>query len=261
MSETSRTYTEQESFSNQEKLIDSFLAKGPQALADTASSSVNEQSGLSTEQELKKYKEFFSQLKFSYIEQGTKERYLRAILDDPPLLVEPEDNEKLESTISELKSRLKQRKDEVELLKKKIISNCNEIAEKYDATLKESKETKALLSDYRILEKELQSLDQDDTTNIPALPDLEEKIPLLKQEIFETDNSIKSTNIQLERDELHLEQLKKNCSTLEKEHIDLQKKSNNLRKSMNMRSPGDDAKRKVQAWYTSMLDIYNQILP
>ncbi|WBW72853.1 NMS complex subunit Sos7 [Schizosaccharomyces osmophilus] len=261
MSEPSLTDLEQESFSNQEKLIDSFLAKGPQALADTASSSVNEQSGLSTEQELKKYKEFFSQLKFSYIEQGTKERYLRAILDDPPLLVETEDNEKLESTISELKIRLKQRKDDVESLKKEIVSECNEIAEKYDATLKESKEAKALLVEYRTLEKELQSLNQDDMTNAPILPDLEKEIPVLKQELLDTDDSIKSINSQLEREEHRLEQLKKNYSTLEKEHGHLQQRSNSLRESMDMRAPGDDAKRKVQAWYTSMLDIYNQMLP
>ncbi|EPY50889.1 Bfr1 binding protein [Schizosaccharomyces cryophilus OY26] len=261
MSEHSRMDSEQESFSNQEKLIDSFLAKGPQALAESASSSVNEQSGLSTEQELKKYKEFFSQLKFSYIEQGTKERYLRAILDDPPLLVEPEDNEKLESTISELKFRLKQRKDEVESLKKEIVSECNEIAQKYDATLKESKEAKTLLAELRTLEKELQDLDQDNLIKTPILPDLEEKIPVLEQELLVTDDSIKFTNSQLERDEVRLDQLRKNCSLLEKEYSHLHQRSNHLRESMEMRSPGDDAKRKVQAWYTSMLNIYDQILP
>jgi hypothetical protein len=57
--------------------------------------------------------ELFSKLRFSYIEQVTKERFLRAITSETPLFVEPRENARLETQLAEEKVALKAQKEEV----------------------------------------------------------------------------------------------------------------------------------------------------
>ncbi len=43
--------------------------------------------------------ELFSKLRFSYLEQVTKEKFIRAIVGDPPLVVEHQENVELEASL------------------------------------------------------------------------------------------------------------------------------------------------------------------
>lgn len=61
-------------------------------------------------------KELFSKLRFSYLEQVTKEKFLRAIVGDPPLVVTHNENVELEAKLAEVKQELKNRKEEVRLM-------------------------------------------------------------------------------------------------------------------------------------------------
>lgn len=63
--------------------------------------------------DLAHYRDLFSKLRFSYLEQVTKERFLRAIVADPPEFVDTSDNAALEVKIGEDKAVLKQKKEEV----------------------------------------------------------------------------------------------------------------------------------------------------
>lgn len=58
-------------------------------------------------------KELFSKLRFSYVEQVTKEKFLRAIVGDPPLVVGHNENVVLETQLAEVKAELRARKEEV----------------------------------------------------------------------------------------------------------------------------------------------------
>lgn len=58
-------------------------------------------------------KEQFSKLRFSYVEQVTKEKFLRAIVGDPPLVVGHNENVELEAQLAEVKAELRARKEEV----------------------------------------------------------------------------------------------------------------------------------------------------
>lgn len=60
--------------------------------------------------------ELFSKLRFSYLEQVTKEKFLRAIVGDPPLIVGHNENVELETQLAEVKAALKARKEEVRLM-------------------------------------------------------------------------------------------------------------------------------------------------
>lgn len=61
----------------------------------------------------KHVKELFSKLRFSYVEQVTKEKFLRAIVGDPPLVVGHNENVEMEAQLAEVKADLKARKEEV----------------------------------------------------------------------------------------------------------------------------------------------------
>jgi len=64
--------------------------------------------------DLSHYKELFSKLRFSYLEQVTKEKFLRAITEDAPLVVEAGENEELEAKLVIAKGELRRSKREVE---------------------------------------------------------------------------------------------------------------------------------------------------
>ena len=75
-------------------------------------------------------KELFSKLRFSYIEQVTKEKFLRAITSDVPLFVEPAENARLEQQLAEEKVALKAQKSEVEELVKQLEAQGKELAKR-----------------------------------------------------------------------------------------------------------------------------------
>ncbi|KKY25231.1 hypothetical protein UCDDS831_g02138 [Diplodia seriata] len=58
------------------------------------------------------YKELFSKLRFSYVEQVTKEKYLTAITADPPQIHDQSENSALEAQLVEVKASLKAQKVE-----------------------------------------------------------------------------------------------------------------------------------------------------
>lgn len=54
--------------------------------------------------------ELFSKLRFSYLEQVTKEKFLRSIVGDPPLIVEPAENSELDGQLADVKAVLTEQK-------------------------------------------------------------------------------------------------------------------------------------------------------
>ena len=81
--------------------------------SDVSASAFENPSPASLEADLTHYKELFSKLRFSYLEQVTKEKFLRAIVGDPPLVVEHVENIELEAQLAEVKSVLKAQKENV----------------------------------------------------------------------------------------------------------------------------------------------------
>ncbi len=81
--------------------------------SDVSNSAFENPSPASLEADLSHYKELFSKLRFSYLEQVTKEKFLRAIVGDPPLVVEHVENIELEAQLAEVKGVLKAQKESV----------------------------------------------------------------------------------------------------------------------------------------------------
>lgn len=83
--------------------------------------------------DLQHYRDLFAKLRFSYLEQVTKEKYLRGIVGEPPILATSEDNAALEEKLGIMKAELKAKKGGVEALVLEIEELAGEIARRYDA--------------------------------------------------------------------------------------------------------------------------------
>ncbi|KIW44873.1 uncharacterized protein PV06_03312 [Exophiala oligosperma] len=88
-------------------------AAAADTMADTSTSSL-QLTPASLAADLAHYKDLFSKLRFSYLEQVTKEKYLRSIVGDPPSVVGHEENAALEARLGEMKVELKDKKQTVD---------------------------------------------------------------------------------------------------------------------------------------------------
>ncbi|KAI9808576.1 MAG: hypothetical protein M1825_003725 [Sarcosagium campestre] len=96
------------------------------------------------EADLAHYMELFSKLRFSYLEQVTKEKFLRAILGDPPLLVEAQDNIELEAQLVEAKAQLKEQKIESARLVSQIETRARELTLRHEIILEQTNQLSTL---------------------------------------------------------------------------------------------------------------------
>ncbi|EFY93060.1 hypothetical protein J3458_009415 [Metarhizium acridum] len=85
------------------------------------------------EADLAHYTELFAKLRFSYVEQVTKEKFIRAIVGDPPLIVTMQENLDLEKENAEAKAKLKALKQEVAAMVTELESRGRELSRRYEA--------------------------------------------------------------------------------------------------------------------------------
>lgn len=99
------------------KLSEPIFASTPQnprqRTSDASNASLDAPTPASLDADLAHYKELFAKLRFSYVEQVTKEKFIRSIVGDPPLIVTIHENLDLEKENAAAKSELKALKLEV----------------------------------------------------------------------------------------------------------------------------------------------------
>ncbi|KAL2144451.1 hypothetical protein VTI28DRAFT_9099 [Corynascus sepedonium] len=86
----------------------------------------------SLEADLAHYRELFAKLRFSYVEQVTKEKFIRAIVGDPPLIVAPHEIAELEAGNAAAKAELKALKVEVAGMAESLGRRGRELAGRYE---------------------------------------------------------------------------------------------------------------------------------
>ncbi|RYO82675.1 hypothetical protein DL766_008247 [Monosporascus sp. MC13-8B] len=103
--------------------------------SDISSSSLQQEDATtpaSLEADLTHYRELFAKLRFSYVEQVTKEKFIRAIVGDPPLIVTPQENLDLERRNLAAKAALKALKTEVADLATELERRARELSRRYE---------------------------------------------------------------------------------------------------------------------------------
>ncbi|EHK23969.1 uncharacterized protein TRIVIDRAFT_45669 [Trichoderma virens Gv29-8] len=118
------------------KLSESISTSTPndtlQRISDASNTSLDGPSPTSLDADLIHYKELFAKLRFSYVEQVTKEKFIRAIVGDPPLIVTLQENLDLERENAEAKAQLKNLKLEVADLVSDLEKRGRELSRRYE---------------------------------------------------------------------------------------------------------------------------------
>ncbi|KAG5513346.1 hypothetical protein PMAC_001409 [Pneumocystis sp. 'macacae'] len=215
------------------------------------------------ESDLKYFKELFSKLKFSYIEQETKERYLRAILDDPILVVEHKDNIELEKKNVELKSHLKSRKEDVDKTCKELEQTVSKVCNDYETTIQQAIEADHMLKEIEKMEKEIEELKDNEKNQEQNLP-LKDSLSLLSSQTKKASKLKKDIDQFQAVYEHKKEQLKETIDEVKKRENEKQCCEAFAKEAIHTRqlSTMNEKYKKEQSglWYQSLLDLQTTLL-
>ncbi|EAQ89955.1 hypothetical protein CHGG_06574 [Chaetomium globosum CBS 148.51] len=136
-------------------------AAAPTTLArtsDVSTASLDAPTPTSLEADLAHYRELFSKLRFSYVEQVTKEKFIRAIVGDPPQIVSPQENADLEAANADAKAALKALKTEVAAMVADLEARGRALTARYEAVQEELGVLRALPAEIDGLEERVRDL-------------------------------------------------------------------------------------------------------
>jgi len=209
----------------------------------------------SLEADLAHYKELFSKLRFSYLEQVTKEKFIRAIVGDPPLVVEHQENVELEASLAVSKAALKSQKTEVAELVAELEKRGRELCRKHENIQMQTSQLQELPQKIEILEasiEELRAAQQPGSNprlNMPlekTLAAVEEK----ERERAELDRQLEQLQVMVPRKTKELERLNAELQPLEVKRLGSTASAREAkrRKEEALGGVGDDLEERGRWW-------------
>ncbi|CAA9965252.1 Spc7 domain containing protein [Pyrenophora teres f. maculata] len=167
---------------------------------NSAASEDSEQNGdthpAALEADLLHYKELFSKLRFSYVEQVTKEKFLRSITENPPRLVDASENEEKEKEILGLKADLKERKLEVAEILKQLEDKGKELAKRYEGLQLRTQQLESLPTEMAGLEASIEQLKKEQTP-VSKKAELALPLPETQRVLSEREAELAALNAQI----------------------------------------------------------------
>lgn len=108
--------------------------------------------------DLAHYKDLFSKLRFSYVEQVTKERFLKSIVADPPEAIDVAENDALSQKLVADKAALKAKKEEVRNMILEIEELGRSVVRRYELVKLQTAQLEALPEEIRGLDETIEEL-------------------------------------------------------------------------------------------------------
>ncbi|KAI2634686.1 hypothetical protein GGS26DRAFT_519699 [Hypomontagnella submonticulosa] len=212
-----------------------------QRTSDISTSSLDATTPSSLEADLTHYRELFAKLRFSYVEQVSKEKFIRAIVGDPPLIVSPQENVDLEKENLEAKATLKALKTEVADMVAELEEKAKDLSRKYERVSVETVKLEELPGKIANLENAIAELRETQASGSSSNPEL--NLPLTKT--LDLVESKKRRRAELDR---QLEQLQNQVPRKKKELDRLQAELQPLEtKRQNSMAAAKEAKRRKEA--------------
>ncbi|KAI1358092.1 hypothetical protein F5Y08DRAFT_346056 [Xylaria arbuscula] len=198
------------------------LQEQSQRTSDVSNSSLDATTPASLEADLTHYRELFAKLRFSYVEQVTKEKFIRAIVGDPPLIVSPQENVDLEKQNLEAKATLKALKTEVADMVTELERKAKDLSKKYERVRTETAKLEELPVKLAELESAVAQLRESQASALNPNPEL--NLPLAKtlqlveakkRQRDELDRQLEQLQSQVPRKQKELERLRAELQPLE----------------------------------------------
>lgn len=225
--------------------------------SDVSSSSVDA-TPASLEADLAHYKELFAKLRFSYVEQVTKEKFIRAIVGEPPLIVTPQENVELEKQNAAAKAQLKALKMEVADTVEELESKGRELSRKYEAveletaTLREMPDRIAGLEERMTELRERLQPGENPSLNLPLAKTLE-LVAEKKLQRHELERQLEQLRAQVPRKRKEIERLQTELQPLEvkRQNSQAAAKEARRRKEQALGGVEDDLEERGRWWRAS----------
>ena len=201
------------------------------------------------------FQELFSKLRFSYLEQVTKEKFIRAIVGDPPLVVEHQENVELEESLAVAKTALKAQKTEVAELVAELEARGRELCRKYENIQMQTTQLQELPQRIEALQssvEELKAAQQPGSNPTLNLP-LEKTLALVEErerERAELDRQLEQLQAMVPRKTRELERLNAELQPLEVKRLGSTASAREAkrRKEEALGGVGDDLEERGRWW-------------
>jgi chromosome segregation ATPase len=199
--------------------------------------------------------ELFSKLRFSYLEQVTKEKFIRAIVGDPPLVVEHQENVELEESLAVAKAALKAQKTEVAELVAELEARGRELCRKYENIQMQTTQLQELPEKIGALQtsvEELKAAQQPGSNPTLNLP-LEKTLALVEErerERADLDRQLEQLQVMVPRKTRELERLNAELQPLEVKRLGSTASAREAkrRKEEALGGVGDDLEERGRWW-------------
>lgn len=169
----------------------------------------------------------FSKLRFSYLEQVTKEKFLRAIVGDPPQIVEHAENVELEDELAEVKAVLKEQKQRVADVVAELEKRGRDLAQRWETVQLQTTLLHTLPSEIDGMNEMLEALraqnqthaegrSDDPNLNLP-LPATQDLVREKEAEMDEINRQLKALQQTLPKQSMALESEERQLKALQQE--------------------------------------------
>lgn len=200
----------------------------------------------------------------------TKEKFLRSIVGDPPLLVAHAENVALEESLVRQKEELKAAKEEVNLLVQEMGNMARQLAARWELIETQVAELERLPEEIERLDVVIRELReqqdaregnqkrrQDPRMNLP-LPETEELIRQQKKKATSLDKQIAALQNQMPAKTRELEIAEKELEALEKRRSEVSAAATMARKIKE--GGGRDELEEKGRWYRSTQIVLNELV-
>ncbi|KAG6019434.1 hypothetical protein E4U19_007221 [Claviceps sp. Clav32 group G5] len=240
---------------------------GRQRASDASNSLLHGPTPSSLEADLAHYAELFAKLRFSYVEQVTKEKFIRAIVGDPPLIVNAQDNLDLERENAQSKAQLKSLKQEMALMVAELEKRGRQLSQRYESiqldTIKlqeipaRSEELRGRIDGLRALQE---NADADPSLNLPLAKTLC-LVDRRKAEQQELERELEALQAKVPRKRKEAERLRAELGPLEaKLHTSsVAAREAQRRKEAALGGVADDLEQRAR-WWRASEDVLRQVL-
>ncbi|ORY33785.1 hypothetical protein BCR39DRAFT_519226 [Naematelia encephala] len=209
-------------------------------------------------EEMAAQKEYFRRLKFNYLEQEAKRKFLVSITGDEPQGVQPGENEEREMINREKKARLKAAKAELDSMRSEAIDLATANATKHAALAGELAEAQAIQKQVRDMELELARIKathppEERMTTARAYDTLDSQT----EEMQKLTEAISTTATRADTAREQVAKGLKEVKRLEREREREEARAKEVREG---REAGDTRVDELCRWLTSSMAMYRGLL-
>ncbi|PLN82575.1 hypothetical protein BDW42DRAFT_184775 [Aspergillus taichungensis] len=219
----------------------------------------------SLEADLTHYKELFSKLRFSYVEQVTKEKFLRAIVGDPPLVVGHNENVELEAQLAEVKAELRARKEEVRAMVEEMNKMGRDLAARYNNVQLQLTKLSTLPESIESLDATIAGLRAKQMSDMDGSSSQKLSLPATVSLLSEREAELAALNRQLAAVQNTLPRKTREAETMERELAVLEKRKTEAitqaREARRRKDEGEsDGLEEMGRWYRSAEEVLKKLV-